>query len=149
MWEMKRLLPLLAAAAMLVLSIGCTSNDAEVEQLRKELDEIKAAIPVASPTPQRSATATPQRSATATPQRSATATPQRSATATPSQTVPSNRLPAVKTLFNLGYARLQQGDYAAAIADYTSAVKRYSADADPAIREVVAVAREELAKLAD
>ena len=141
MWEMKRLLPLLAAAAMLVLSIGCTSNDAEVEQLRKELDEIKAAIPVASPTPQRSATATPQRSATATPQRSATATP--------SQTVPSNRLPAVKTLFNLGYARLQQGDYAAAIADYTSAVKRYSADADPAIREVVAVAREELAKLAD
>jgi len=133
MWEMKRLLPLLAAAAMLVLSIGCTSNDAEVEQLRKELDEIKAAIPVASPTPQRSATATPQRSATATP----------------SQTVPSNRLPAVKTLFNLGYARLQQGDYAAAIADYTSAVKRYSADADPAIREVVAVAREELAKLAD
>ena len=124
MWEMKRLLPLLAAAAMLVLSIGCTSNDAEVEQLRKELDEIKAAIPVASPTPQRSATATPQRSATATP----------------SQTVPSNRLPAVKTLFNLGYARLQQGDYAAAIADYTSAVERYSADADPAMRILVALA---------
>ena len=51
MWEMKRLLPLLAAAAMLVLSIGCTSNDAEVEQLRKELDELKAATPVATPTP--------------------------------------------------------------------------------------------------
>jgi len=33
---MKRLLPILVAAVMLVLSIGCTSNDAEVEQLRSD-----------------------------------------------------------------------------------------------------------------
>jgi hypothetical protein len=51
MWEMKRLLTVLVAAVMLVLSIGCTSNSAEVEQLRKELDELKAATPVATPTP--------------------------------------------------------------------------------------------------
>jgi hypothetical protein len=49
MWEMKRLLPILAVAVMLVLSIGCTSNDAEVEQLRKELDELTTAT--ATPTP--------------------------------------------------------------------------------------------------
>jgi len=36
MWEMKRLLPILVAAGMLVLSIGCTSNSAEVEQLRED-----------------------------------------------------------------------------------------------------------------
>jgi len=51
MWEMKRLLAILVVAAMFVLSIGCTSNSAEVEQLRKELDEMKAATPTATPTP--------------------------------------------------------------------------------------------------
>ena len=46
---MKRFLPILVV--MLVLSIGCTSDNAEVEQLRKELDEIKAAPPPATATP--------------------------------------------------------------------------------------------------
>jgi len=43
MWEMKRLLPILVAAVMLVLAVGCSNNNAEVEQLRKELDEILVA----------------------------------------------------------------------------------------------------------
>jgi hypothetical protein len=51
MWEMKRLLTVLVAAAMLVLAVGCSNNNAEVEQLRKELDELKAATPVATATP--------------------------------------------------------------------------------------------------
>ena len=55
MWEMKRLLTVLVAAAMLVLAVGCSNNNAEVEQLRKELDELKAATPTATAT----ATATP------------------------------------------------------------------------------------------
>jgi hypothetical protein len=46
---MKGLLSILAAAVMLVLSIGCTSDSAEVEQLHKELDEIKAATPTPTP----------------------------------------------------------------------------------------------------
>ena len=40
----RRLLTL-AAGALLALSIGCTSNTAEVEKLRKELDAVKAATP--------------------------------------------------------------------------------------------------------
>ena len=55
MWEMKRLLPILVAAGMLVLSIGCTSNSAEVEQLREDSSTASpaaspAASPIASPT---------------------------------------------------------------------------------------------------
>ena len=49
MWEMKRLLPILVAAVMLVLAVGCSNNNAEVEQLRKELDELTTAT--ATPTP--------------------------------------------------------------------------------------------------
>jgi hypothetical protein len=51
MWEMKRLLTVLVAAAMLVLAVGCSNNNAEVEQLRKELDEMKAATPIGVTTP--------------------------------------------------------------------------------------------------
>ena len=43
----------------------------------------------------------------------------------------------------------EQGDLAAAITDYTSIVERYSSNADPEMRAVVATAREQLAKLAD
>jgi hypothetical protein len=43
-----RRLPLIfLAAALLALSIGCTSDSAEVQQLHKELDELTAATPVA------------------------------------------------------------------------------------------------------
>jgi hypothetical protein len=49
MWEMKRLPTILAAAVMLVLAVGCSNNNAEVEQLHKELDEIKAATPTPTP----------------------------------------------------------------------------------------------------
>ncbi len=72
MWEMKRLLPLLAAAAMLVLSIGCTSNSAEVEQLR---EDSPAASPTASPaaSPTASPAASPAASLTSSPTVSPTA----------------------------------------------------------------------------
>ena len=43
-------------------------------------------------------------------------------------------------LYNRGYDHGAQGDYAAAIADYTLVVESYSADADPAMREQVAKA---------
>ena len=45
---MKRLLTILTAAVLLVLAVGCSNNNAEVEQVRKELDEMKAAMPVAA-----------------------------------------------------------------------------------------------------
>jgi Tol biopolymer transport system component len=67
---MKRLLTVFTAAVMLVLAVGCTSDDAhqaealqainaEVEQLRKELDENKAAMPTATATATATATPTP------------------------------------------------------------------------------------------
>ena len=52
-------------------------------------------------------------------------------------------------LYYRGLTHHEKGDLTAEIADYTLVVKRYSDDADPAMREVVASAREELAKLAD
>jgi dipeptidyl aminopeptidase/acylaminoacyl peptidase len=54
---MKRLLTILTAAVLLVLAVGCSNNNAEVEQVRKELDEMKAAMPVATTTEPATATA--------------------------------------------------------------------------------------------
>ena len=58
-----------------------------------------------------------------------------------------NADPAVRALvvverFQRGYAYFEQGKYAAAIADFTSVVESYSADANPAIRELVEFARD-------
>jgi S1-C subfamily serine protease len=55
-----------------------------------------------------------------------------------SQTVTSTRLEAAQALHSRGGTNFEQGDYAAAIADYTLIVKRYSNDIDPAMREQVA-----------
>jgi S1-C subfamily serine protease len=54
------------------------------------------------------------------------------------QTLTSTRLDAAQTLFNRGGTNFAQGNYAAAIADYTLIVKRYRSDIDPAMRERVA-----------
>jgi hypothetical protein len=40
--------PHTSPAALLALSIGCTSDNAVGKQFRKELDEMKAAMPVAA-----------------------------------------------------------------------------------------------------
>jgi endonuclease YncB( thermonuclease family) len=56
--NLRRQFLILVAAALLALSIGCTSNSAEVEQLRKESDEMKAAISVVAPTAAHTPTAT-------------------------------------------------------------------------------------------
>ena len=48
--------PILLATALISLSIGCTFNSAEVEQLRKELDALKAATPGAVTRPPPSST---------------------------------------------------------------------------------------------
>lgn len=71
----------LAAAALLALSIGCTANTGEVEKLRKELDALKAATPVATspPTP----TPSPTPTSTATPALTAIATQPPVATSAP------------------------------------------------------------------
>jgi len=54
---MKRLLIIFAAVVMLVLAVGCSNNNAEVEQVRKELDEMNAAMLVAATTAPATATA--------------------------------------------------------------------------------------------
>jgi len=51
MWEMEQLILIFAAAVMFVLMVGCSKNNAEVEQLRKELDENQAATPIGATTP--------------------------------------------------------------------------------------------------
>ena len=50
--NLRRRLPILAAVLMLVLAVGCSNNNAEVERLRKEVEMLKAATPTAviSPT---------------------------------------------------------------------------------------------------
>jgi len=54
------------------------------------------------------------------------------------QTITSTRLEAAQTLHNRGGTHFAQGNYAAAIADFTLVVERYSNDIDPAMREQVA-----------
>ena len=43
--NLSRRLPILAAVVMLVLAVGCSNNNDEVERLRKEVDALKAATP--------------------------------------------------------------------------------------------------------
>ena len=82
--NLRRRLPILAAAVMLVLAVGCSNNNAEVERLRKEVEGLKVATPVATTTTQLS-TATP----TAPSVVAATATAQTSQEARPVAAIPS------------------------------------------------------------
>ncbi len=78
--NLRRRLPILAAAVMLLLAVGCSNNNTEGERLRKEVEGLKAATPVATaatpvatlappapPTPTASPTSAPPASATAPP----------------------------------------------------------------------------------
>ena len=87
--NLRRRLPILAAAVMLVLAVGCTSNTAEVERLRKEVELLKATTPVVAASPAPTALATS--AVTSVP----TASPP--PPAVPTQAPPQPPIPAVAT----------------------------------------------------
>jgi len=66
--------------------------------------------------------------------------PEMSSSSGETSTDPAIREQVAEALVNRAVAHGDQGDNAAAIADYTLVVESYSADADPAIRELVAEA---------